>query len=82
MQLSDFAVSLIRTWVPAAAGAVIAYFVSLGVDFSTEQEAAISSAVVVFFVAIYYWAARALESRWPAFGYLLGVAKTPSYPDT
>ena len=79
--MSDFLVSLIRTWVPAAVGAVIAYLVSLGVEFSQEEEGAIATAVVVLFVAVYYGLARALESRWPAFGYLLGVAKQPTYSE-
>ncbi len=79
--MSDFVVSLIRTWVPAGVAAFVGYLTTVGVDYSAEAEAQLAGAAVALFAAVYYGLARALESRWPAFGYLLGVAKTPTYPE-
>ena len=79
--MSDFVVSLIRTWIPAGVAAAVGYFTTLGFEYSAEAEAQLAGVAVALFAAVYYWGARALESRWPAAGYLLGVAKAPSYPD-
>jgi len=75
--LSDAIVSLIRTyaavWVPALAAVLADYGVDLPVDPATVV-------VVAVAVSAYYTAARALESRWPALGVLLGTARQPTYP--
>ena len=77
--MNDFVVSLIRTWVPAAVAAVVAYVITLGVEFDAAAEAQVSAAAVLVVSALYYGVVRALENKWPAFGRLLGIAKTPTY---
>jgi len=79
--LSDGVVSLIRTYVPLGVGLAVTYLArELGVVLDEDTSAMASSAAVAVVTAVYYAAARALESRWPALGVLLGAAKTPSYP--
>lgn len=73
--MSDFIVSLVRTYVPIAIG----YLVSLGVlpdDLSDQATAAATAGII----GAYYLLARALESKFPKLGFLLGVPKTPTYP--
>lgn len=72
--MSDFIVSLVRTWVPIGVG----YVVSLGIlpdDLSDEATAAATAGII----ALYYALARLLESKFPKLGFLLGVPKTPTY---
>lgn len=80
--MSDFLIAQIRTWVPALAGAVIAFLVSLGVlDEEASQEAlvALTTFGTAIFTGLYYLAVRALAERWPWFGNLLGVNVAPTY---
>jgi hypothetical protein len=73
--MTDFLTSLVRTYVPI----VVGYLVSLGLlpgDLSDEATAAATGAII----AVYYALARLLEKKWPAFGWLLGIPKEPSYP--
>jgi len=79
--LNDGVVSLIRTYVPLAVGVAVTYLAqTLGVVLDEDTSATASSAAVAIVTAVYYAAARALESRWPALGVLLGAARAPSYP--
>jgi hypothetical protein len=79
--MSDFVISLIRTWIPVAVGLAVAFLVSAGFDIDPDLEIQLSGAVVGLVSALYYGLARILEGRWPALGYLLGVAKPPAYPE-
>jgi uncharacterized membrane protein (DUF441 family) len=81
MQASNFLISLVRTWIPTGVGVVVAWLTAYGFELSQENEVAIAGGIVALVTALYYWGARALESRWPAFGYLLGVPKQPEYPE-
>lgn len=77
--MSDFVISLIRTFVPTAVGAAIAWLVSLGVDIDLQTQQALAGALVTVCVTGYYALARFAEERWPQLGWLLGVAKQPVY---
>jgi hypothetical protein len=77
--VSDFVVSLIRTNVPILVGGFIGWLVSLGVTVPEEAQGALTAALVVAGSAAYYAAVRALEKRWPWFGYLLGSKAAPTY---
>lgn len=75
--MSDYLVSLIRTWVPVAVGVAITWLgAQLGVDIDSTEAAAAVTGVVV---AVYYAVARILEDRWPQLGLLLGRASVPAY---
>ncbi len=79
--MSDFLLSLVRTYVPIAVGGVAAWLITLGIVIDPE----IQAAGVIFFTgvitALYYFAARLLELKWPTFGLLLGARKAPAYSD-
>lgn len=79
MQLSNQLIGLIRTWVPIAVGAVISWFATIGLNIDAETQAASVVALTGVIQAAYYTVVRLLESKYPAVGWLLGSAKTPSY---
>jgi len=77
--LNDFVTSLIRTNVPIVVGALVAWLVSVGVEVPEGSETPLVVGVTALSIAVYYSAVRWLETRWPAFGYLLGTKVEPKY---
>ncbi len=77
--MSDLATSLIRTYVPTGVGIVVAYLTAAGVELEAGTELALSGGIVAVVTGVWYLGVRLLEARWPAFGILLGVRKTPTY---
>lgn len=78
--LHDYLISLIRTAVPVGIGAVLAWLASrAGIVLDDDSSAGLVAAAVGLTVAAYYALVRALESRWPWFGLLLGKPATPVY---
>jgi len=78
--LSDAVIGFIRTAVPAAVGALLAYVATrLGV---TEPLPDLGPWSVAVATALYWAAAMALAKRWPRAGWLLGYPKAPEYPRT
>ncbi len=81
--MSDQIVSWVRTVVPAAIAAgltLLAKHTGVVVDDDTSQ--ALTLGVVGVVLAVYYPAVRWAERRVPAVGWLLGVAKAPTYAPT
>jgi hypothetical protein len=78
--LSNYFTSLVRTWVPLAVGAALAW---LTTRFHVVLDASTSDAVVAFVSAAcgagYYAGARLLEHHVPALGWLLGHPAKPDY---
>lgn len=77
--LHDYLISLIRTAVPAAAGAVLAWAASLGLDLGAEAQVGLATFGTALLTAVYYAVVRALETRWPVFGRLLGKQTAVAY---
>lgn len=84
--ISDFLVSVIRTGVPTAVGAAIAWLASrlpfladYLAQFTEAQMLGFYSAITVGLVTLYYAGVRKLEQRWPVLGQLLGWRATPTY---
>ncbi|MGW1180092.1 hypothetical protein ACWD7Y_04145 [Streptomyces drozdowiczii] len=78
MSVYDWAVSLWRTAVPIIVGWVAALLVQINVDIDQQ---ALSSGLVAAFSAVYYGLFRLLETKVsPGFGWFLGLARPPSYP--
>lgn len=74
--IGDVLVSLIRTGVAITVGA----FVSWAVRHGANIDAASATAYITpLAIAAYYAIVRVLESQFPALGWLLGIAKAPSY---
>jgi hypothetical protein len=81
--MNDYVLSLVRTWVPVAVGAVLSWLAGLGLDLGKEAEVGFVTFLTAVVIAVYYALARALEKRWPALGrLLLGSAKAPAYAPT
>ena len=76
MGLSDYAVSLIRTWVPMLVGLLATWLLSLGIEFDST---ALELALVSLISGVYYAAVRWLEGKVPWLGVLLGVKSEPTY---
>lgn len=77
--MTDFILSLVRTYTPIAVGAVVAWLVTLGVEVDVETQAGLVVALTGVIQAIYYTVIRLLEKKFPQIGVLLGSAKTPEY---
>lgn len=75
----DTVIGLVRTWVPIGVGAVFGWLATNGLEVDPETQAASIIAITGLIQALYYGIARLLESRYPALGWLLGSAHTPTY---
>jgi len=74
--VNDYITSLIRTATPFLVGLLGSAAARVGFDMTDET----TQALVVFGLGTaWYAAARALERRWPNFGWLLGNPKQPVY---
>lgn len=78
MNLSTLAPSLIRTYVPVAVGAFIAWLVTLGVTLDQTVEQGLTVFLTGLLIAVYYTVVRLLEKRWPALSFLLGSSTMPA----
>ncbi|WP_025620137.1 hypothetical protein [Salinispora cortesiana] len=77
---SDFLISVIRTAVPVAVGAMLAWLASkTGIVLDADSSATLTASAVALAIAVYYALARALETRWPWLGVLLGRRAKPVY---
>lgn len=78
----DILPSIIRTIVPLLAGLVINWLVSRGIDPGPYQDF-ISTIIAALASTALYGAIRFLETRSdPRWGWLLGLAKAPTYAPT
>lgn len=77
MATKPSAPSIIRTLVPLAVGQIVAFFVSLGVEVSEDQEMALTVVLGFLVTAAYYLLVRFLEQKFPKLGGFLGWASTP-----
>jgi hypothetical protein len=77
----DLGASLVRTFVTLGVGwavAKLAQNANVIVDDQTSSGLVQSFTVAV--TAVYYLVVRFLETKIPAFGWLFGLAKLPTYP--
>ena len=77
--MNQFIIALIRTVVPAFVGSLFGWLASVGLALDTDTQGILVLALVAFFTGLYYAAVTWAASKWPVFGWLLGVAATPSY---
>jgi len=78
--MSDHLVSLIRTAVPVGVGTLLAWLAAqTGIVLDESSSAKLTAGVVGLTIVVYYTGVRALESRWPWFGVLLGKREAPTY---
>lgn len=77
----DLGASVVRTFVATGVGTVLAWVAKKTgfiIDSATSEGAIQAFTAVV--IAAYYFVIRSLEIKVPAFGWLLGLAKLPTYP--
>lgn len=80
--LSDYLVSLWRTIVPTGVAALLTWLaVNYGIVLDENTSAQLAVGVTGLVLAVYYGVVRALETRWPWFGKLLGTSKQPVYDE-
>lgn len=79
--MTNFVISLIRTWVPIGVGAALAWLATLGFDLSPETEGAAILALTALLQAAYYWFARWLEGKFSWGSVLLGHSGAPTYSE-
>ena len=71
--------SVVRTIVPVIVGAVLSWFVSIGITLDAQFEVLFGTLLTAIFTSIYYVAVRLLETYvTPKFGWLLLFPKTPA----
>jgi len=82
--MSDYILSLIRTWVPIGIGSVLGWLATHGLGLDPETQAGLIAVLTAVAIGLYYAVVRKLEERWPKVGQFLlglGAAKTPVYAD-
>ena len=74
-------ISIIRTFVPVLVGQIITWLAAQGIlDATGEISGLLISMLTLVFTTAYYAIVRLLETKVSSkFGWLLGVAKTPTY---
>lgn len=77
--MSQYFISVIRTWVPVLIGWALAKLVVVGVIIPDDQSANLKNAVTLLVIGLYYAAVRWLEQKFPRVGILLGYIKQPIY---
>jgi hypothetical protein len=78
-KMSDQITSYIRTVVPYAIGAIVAWLAAKGINVPEDLIAPTTALITAAAGTLYYIVVRKLEQKWPKLGVLLGVAKTPEY---
>lgn len=75
--------SIIRTLVPLLAGHLLALLAAVGLNLDTAGQGALTDWLGVTLSGVYYVVVRLVETKVPAVGWLLGLAKSPdSYSET
>ena len=81
--MTDYIIGHIRTIVPIAVGAALAWLATtleIGIDDSTATGLVV--AITGLLSAGYYAAVRAVAERYPGIGIMLGYNKAPAYDET
>lgn len=77
----DLGASIVRTFVATAVGTGVAWVAkNAHIVIDDNSSAGLVQSVTASAIAAYYLVVRTLETKVPAFGWLLGLAKLPTYP--
>lgn len=78
--LHDAIIALIRTFVPTAVGSALAWLATRGAAVDADTSALLVAGLVAVCTTLYYSLVTYLEREVnPAFGWMLGMAKAPTY---
>lgn len=77
----DLGASFVRMGVATAVGTLVAWLAkNANVVIDESTSAGVVQAFTATVIGIYYLVVRTLETKVPAFGWLFGLAKLPTYP--
>lgn len=79
--MTNFATSLIRTYVPIIVGAIVSYLVTKGIDIDANAQLGLITFLTAVLQGGYYLLARLLERQFPQLSVLLGSNKVPNYKE-
>lgn len=80
MNLNNFVISQIRTYVPILIGGVISWLATIGLNIDASTQSGLIVAMTGVLQAVYYFIARIVERKYPSAGsYLLGSDAKPTY---
>lgn len=77
--MTDVVISNIRTLSAMAAGAIVTWLIARGLSLDLSVTNGLAEVFTAVLSAAYYALVRALEARWPSFGWLLLSARKPKY---
>ncbi|WP_217370130.1 hypothetical protein [Nonomuraea antri] len=77
--MNDLILSWIRTAVPAAVGAFVAWLALRGVEVDPQTVIAVTAAAGAAATTFYQAVVSTLQRRWPIVGVLLGSTRRPTY---
>lgn len=78
--MTNFFISLVRTYVPIAVGSVISFLVvNYGLVVDPNVTLQLVTGLTGLIIAAYYLLARLLERKFPQLGVLLGSTQKPIY---
>jgi len=80
--MSDTLKSVVRTFVPAVVGLILSGLAMAGVEVDPEFRTQLTVLVDGLFIGAYYSLIRWLESKYPRFGWFLGLPSPPTYGKT
>ena len=77
--MHDLITRLTRTYVPIAAGAIVAWLLTIGVEIDTETQASRIIVLTGLTQALYYTLVTYLARKFPKLEVLLGSKQPPEY---
>lgn len=77
--MNNVATSVIRTVCATVLGYAFAWLLSKGVNIGETERGQITAWFILTSQGVVYAVIRWAEARWPAVGWLLGIAKAPGY---
>lgn len=75
--MNPLVASIIRTLIPLLAGQLLALLAAVGLNLDTAGQGALTDWLGVTLAGVYYIIVRLVETKVPAVGWLLGLAKSP-----
>ena len=76
MTVRDLVISVVRTFIPMLAGFLLTLALRAGIELDSAYAFGLADLIIT---SLYYIIFRSLETKWPAFGVLLGWKVPPVY---
>lgn len=76
--VADLWGSVVRTGIPTIVGGILGALAAAGLNLDAQSQSGLIVLLVGVLQALYYAAAKAITTRWPSTGWLLGGVPAPS----